>query len=367
MEFAFAETAWALLPPVVAIVLALITKETFSSLFIGIVVGGLLVAGFAPTGTLDAVISSGLIPALADNAGIFLFLVLLGIILVTALVNPIQAVSSVPVSGAYADGAFFAGFLQGYDTLDALASLAFGIIVVQSIRSKDVTDPAAVGANTVRAGAFAMTGMALIYIAIAVVGAQSYGLYADRLAEASFTGGDAFAIIAQHYFGGPGQILLGATVTLCCLKTAIGLVTSCSEAFVDMLPFKISYKAYAIAFTVVSFVISNVGLAQIISLSAPVLYFLYPLAIVLILLGLFNKFVKDKPSVYRWTIGLTVVAAVADFIRTSGIAGLKPVVDFIAGWLPFYTMGLGWIAPAAIGLVIGLILSRKAPTDVQAA
>ena len=97
------------------------------------------------------------------------------------------------------------------------------------------------------------------------------------------------------------------------------------------------------------------------------LYFLYPLAIVLILLGLFNKFVKDKPSVYRWTIGLTVVAAVADFIRTSGIAGLKPVVDFIAGWLPFYTMGLGWIAPAAIGLVIGLILSRKAPTDVQAA
>ena len=85
MEFAFAETAWALLPPVVAIVLALITKETFSSLFIGIVVGGLLVAGFAPTGTLDAVISSGLIPALADNAGIFLFLVILGIMV--ALVN----------------------------------------------------------------------------------------------------------------------------------------------------------------------------------------------------------------------------------------------------------------------------------------
>ena len=307
---------------------------------------------------------------LMDVLGKFLnpfFLVLLGIILVVALFNPLQAVSSVPVSGSCADGAFFAGFLQGYDTLDALASLAFGIIVVQSIRSKDVTDPAAVGANTVRAGAFAMTGMALIYIAIAVVGAQSYGLYADRLAEASFTGGDAFAIIAQHYFGGPGQILLGATVTLCCLKTAIGLVTSCSETFVEVLPFKISYKVYAVAFTVISFVISNVGLAQIISLSAPVLYFLYPLAIVLILLGLFNKFVKDKPSVYRWTIGLTVVAAVADFIRASGIASLEPVVDFIAGWLPFYTMGLGWIAPAAIGLVIGLVLSRKAPKDVQAA
>ena len=192
------------------------------------------------------------------------------------------------------------------------------------------------------------------------MGAQSYGLYADRLTEAGFTGGDAFAIIAAHYFGGPGQILLGATVTLCCLKTAIGLVTSCSEAFVDMLPFKISYKAYAVAFTVVSFVISNAGLAQIISLSAPVLYFLYPLAIVLILLGLGHKLVKDKPSVYRWTIGLTVVAAVADFIRTSGLAGTQPVVDFIASWLPFYTLGLGWVVPAAIGLAIGLARSRKA-------
>ena len=79
------ETAWSLLPPVIAIVLALISKEAYSSLFIGVVVGALFTTNFAPVAALDAVVNDGLIAAIADNAGIFLFLVLLGIIV--ALVN----------------------------------------------------------------------------------------------------------------------------------------------------------------------------------------------------------------------------------------------------------------------------------------
>ena len=81
----FYNTAWAFLPPVIAIVLALITKEAYSSLFIGSVVGAVLHCEFAPVATLDAVINDGLITAIADNAGIFLFLVILGTIV--ALVN----------------------------------------------------------------------------------------------------------------------------------------------------------------------------------------------------------------------------------------------------------------------------------------
>ena len=80
-----AETAWSLLPPIIAIVLALISKEAYSSLFIGIVVGALFTTNFAPVASLDFIINDGLIAAIADNAGIFLFLVLLGIIV--ALVN----------------------------------------------------------------------------------------------------------------------------------------------------------------------------------------------------------------------------------------------------------------------------------------
>jgi len=87
MEISLYATFWALVPPLVAIILALITKEAYSSLFIGIVLGAVLAAGGSPTGTLDALISDGFIEALADswNAGIFLFLVLLGIMV--ALVN----------------------------------------------------------------------------------------------------------------------------------------------------------------------------------------------------------------------------------------------------------------------------------------
>ena len=78
-------TFWALVPPIIAITLALITKEAYSSLFIGVLVGALFSCEFAPVATLDMIINDGLVAAIADNAGIFLFLVLLGIIV--ALVN----------------------------------------------------------------------------------------------------------------------------------------------------------------------------------------------------------------------------------------------------------------------------------------
>ena len=78
-------TFWALVPPIVAIVLALITKEAYSSLFIGILVGALFQCNFAPVATLDTIVNDGLVSAIEGNAGIFLFLVLLGIIV--ALVN----------------------------------------------------------------------------------------------------------------------------------------------------------------------------------------------------------------------------------------------------------------------------------------
>ncbi len=81
---------WALIPPIIAIALALITKEVYSSLFVGIVVGGFLSAnifqsGFSFTTAMDYIINDGFIAAVSDSAGIFIFLVLLGIMV--ALIN----------------------------------------------------------------------------------------------------------------------------------------------------------------------------------------------------------------------------------------------------------------------------------------
>ncbi len=81
MAFSF----WALVPPIVAIILALITKEVYSSLFIGILLGGMFFANFKPVGALDAIINDGMVSAIADNAGIFLFLIILGIMV--SLIN----------------------------------------------------------------------------------------------------------------------------------------------------------------------------------------------------------------------------------------------------------------------------------------
>ena len=294
-----------------------------------------------------------------DSVGKFLnpaFLLFLGIMLISALIKPIQTVSSVSPSGDYVNSSFSAGFLQGYDTLDALASLAFGIIVIRAVRQLGVTEPGRVAVSTVKAGMVSMTLMALIYAATALVGAQSWGLYAERLADPGFTGGDAFALIARHYFGPAGALILAATVTLCCMKTAVGLVTSCSETFEEMFPGKLTYPQWAVVFSGASLLISNFGLSRIIAFSAPVLYFLYPLAIVLILLGLFGRFFGHAKRVYRWTMWFTLAAAVLELGR---VVEFRPVMDLAGRFLPLYSYGLGWVVPAAVGLLTGLLLERR--------
>ena len=204
------------------------------------------------------------------------FLLFLGILVVVTLVNPGAAIAEVEPAGDYATVPFFEGFIEGYNTLDALASLAFGIVVVNVIRGLGVEDGDAVASNTVRAGIFSCLLMAVIYFFVTLIGVHSRGVMAS--AE---NGGVALAQIAKHYLGAPGLIVLAATVTLACLKTSVGLITSCAETFAGM--FKgLSYRAWAIIFSVVAFGFANFGLSNIISYSLPVLMFLYPLAIVLI-------------------------------------------------------------------------------------
>ena len=110
-----AYTFWALVPPIVAIVLALITKEVFSSLFIGVLLGALFANNFAPVGTLDSVLGEAIVPAITDLAGNFMFLVILGILVV--LINRSGGSAAF---GRWAEkniksrvGAMFATFLLG--------------------------------------------------------------------------------------------------------------------------------------------------------------------------------------------------------------------------------------------------------------
>ena len=291
------------------------------------------------------------------------FLAFLGVLLIVALAAPSAQVAAVEPLKGYASQPFFSGFLEGYNTMDALASLAFGIIVVQVIRELGVKEPGKVAGSTVRAGIFSCLFMGLIYLAIAVVGAQSRGLGAP-----SENGGVALAQIARHYLGTGGLLVLAATVTLACLKTAVGLITSCAETFCDMFPRGPKYRVWAIVFSAASFLIANLGLNAIIGYSVPMLMFLYPLSIVLILLALFGRLFDHDRAVYGWTLGLTFVAAVYDLLRSlpEGVRALLHLdapLKAVGSVLPLSALGLGWVCPAALGLLVGLcvhFLRKKA-------
>ena len=285
-----------------------------------------------------------------------LFLVFLGILIIRALASPLGTISEISPSGAYLSGAFSTSLLEGYNTMDALAGLAFGIIVVETIRRLGVREPGEIAKNTVLAGIFSSILMGLIYILVTMAGAQSRGMF-----EAGSNGGEALAQIAMHYFGNAGLIILAVTVTVACLKTAVGLITSCGETFTKMFPGGPSYRVWAVIFCVLSFLIANFGLNTIIAYSQPVLMFLYPIAIVLILLTLFGSFFQNDLTMLRWTIGLTSVSAVCDFLRAlpeqaQSVLHLESIIELTSDLFPFADRGFGWITPALAGLVIGLLI-----------
>ena len=290
------------------------------------------------------------------------FLVFLAVLVIAALLKPVTGIAAVAPAAGYetAGGAFFRGFLEGYNTLDALAGLAFGIVVIDVVRAHGVTQPERVAANTAKAGIFSCLFMGLIYLCITLVCTQS-----APVCEGSSNGGQVLGIIANHYFRAAGAVLMTLIVTFACLKTAIGLVTSCSKAFVDMFPKGPGYSVWAVIFSLVSFGIANFGLSSIVAWCVPVLMFLYPLAITLVLLALFGKFFGNSRTVYLWTTAFTLVAALFDMVGT--ISGMLPDNALLSGLtgfaetvLPLYGLGLGWVCPAVIGFLLGLVFSRNA-------
>ncbi len=288
-----------------------------------------------------------------------LFLLVFAWIMLTALLHPMGSVAAVEPSPDYLAAPLAKGILEGYNTMDALAGLAFGIVVVNVITSLGVKEPGDVAACTVISGASACLLMAVIYGVTVVVGAQSRGVY-----PAAENGGAALATIARHYFPGAGAYLFAAMIFFACLKTAVGLITSCSQTFERMFPGKLSYNKWVVLFSVTSLAFANVGLTGIIQLSIPVLMMLYPLAMTLILLSLTEKRFGADPLVYRMVTGFALVCACVDFLAAlpAGVRGalhLDGLIGFCQRLLPFSSLGLGWVCPAVLAFVLALLLRRR--------
>ena len=279
----------------------------------------------------------------------------------TALLSPGAAISSVEPTEAYQNGSFFPALIEGYGTMDAIAGLAFGIVVIDVIRRMGVNNDDIIAEDVLSSGLLAGALMALIYVLSILVGAQSRGIF-----ELSENGGIALTQIAGHYLGGVGQFILAFTITFACLKTSIGLVTACSETFVKMTNGKISYRTWAILFTVFSFAVSNIGLSAIIEYSVPMLMLIYPPAIALILLAFVGKFFAHDRAVYVATMIGTWAAAIFDCMKTLPASvqtslRLDVPIAFAEKYLPLFDKNLGWLLPALVGFVIGMLIrsSRK--------
>lgn len=293
-----------------------------------------------------------------------LFLFLLAILILFAFITPLGDISTASVGAAYVEDPFFKGFTMGYNTLDALAALAFGIIIVSTIRGMGVEKPNDIAKDTIKSGAVSVILMGVIYTLLAYMGTMSLGKF-----PISENGGIALAQIANHYLGNFGSILLALIVILACLKTAIGLITACSETFVELFP-KRSYAFYIAAASILPCLFANVGLTNIIQFSIPVLMFLYPLAITLMLLVIISPLFQHRQEVYRMTTYVTLVAALLDalnsapeFIQTNSVT--TTILTTADKYLPLFSIGMGWVVPAALGFIIGLIWSKLNQKSVQ--
>lgn len=271
-----------------------------------------------------------------------LFLLFFCSLLLIALVNPLGDIQQILPAVAYKQGAFFKGFLEGYNTLDAIAGLAFGVVVINTIKDIGVESPDAIAAATLKAGVLACILMAILYGGACTVGAQSRGHF-----EISSNGGIALASVCWYYLGRAGQLFLAAIVTLACLKTSIGLTTSIGETFAEMFTHKKYYREWVIGFCLFSFIVSNVGLSLIISFAIPLLMFLYPLAMTLIILAIMGNYFNHDSRVY---IAVTLFTLPIAFLDLLSAVGIK--LSFTS-YLPLFDIGIGWMVPALVGFAIG--------------
>lgn len=244
---------------------------------------------------------------------------------------------------AYTSDPLIKGFLEGYMTMDTLAALTFGVVISLNIKAIGVQKESVVVGETIKAGFIAGGILVLVYGALAHVGAVTGGAFGP-----ADNGAQTLNQAVRYLYGNTGLVMLAAIFFIACLNTCIGLISCCSRYFCTIVP-GIGYRTWAFVFAAVSFIISNVGLTKILEISVPVLNAIYPVAIVLILLSFAFRDGKKWRSVYVCSIVFTGVISVLLALEQAGVLLLHGALLN----LPLYGMGLGWMVPAFLGVIMG--------------
>ncbi len=278
-----------------------------------------------------------------------LLLVGLFAIIIKGIVTPLGEIAALPQIA----NAAVTGIKAGYQTMDALAALPFGIIVLQSVTAKGYDS----GKKQFRVvgGAAVLAGVLLlcVYMGLAYLGATVSAQYTSDIGRAQL-----IMALVEALMGKVGVILFGMVVGLACVTTAIALTSSAAAYFAELCRGKVSYKVFVIAICVFSAVVSNLGLDRIVAVAAPVLDVIYPPTLVLIFISLLAPRLPDRVS-----RGAAIGALLTSVLCALNANGIH--IPFMAN-LPLYDLGLSWLLPAVIfGLAASLLSGRSQAREAR--
>ena len=260
-------------------------------------------------------------------------------------------------SATYAASAFGQGFLEGYNTLDALASVAFSVIAVTTLNQLGFKNKKEYVSTIWIVGLIVALAFSAMYIGLGYLG-NHFPVPAEVIAKGN-AGVYVLSQATQAIFGQTAQIFLAAMVTVTCFTTTAGLIVSTGEFFNNTFQ-KVSYKTYATIFTLIGYAIANLGLNAIIQYSEPVLKILYPVTIVIVMIVIVNKFLPLSKIGMQVTVALVTLIALASILGS--LFKVKEVMDAI-NTLPFAQASLPWLLPAFLGIILSLILPDKQKSD----
>ena len=292
---------------------------------------------------------------LIDRVGKMLtpaLLVVLVILFLRTFWSPMGAVLA--PTGVYLESPYAQGFQDGYQTMDLLATIAIGALVVNAVRYRGVTDTRTIGKACLAAGFITVFLMACVYGSLAYLGHSE-------------NGGQLLAEAVRIFFGAAGNVLLALIIILACITTCCGITSSAAMFFHKLFKKKISYERLLLFSTLFSFGASNIGLTQIIALAVPFLVAIYPLVIVFVILSLFDRFIGWRKSIYQGAMLVTLAFSLTDAMHAAGF-GSAALYEILAEHVPFYGVMMGWVCPAVAGAVLGFIISlgQKAPAPKEA-
>lgn len=277
-------------------------------------------------------------------------LIMLGMIIIKGIFFPIGKTVTTGIKNS-----FGASFIEGYQTMDAFASIFFAGIIIQNIKARGYTNVKDQVKLTIYSGVIAIVGLFLVYGGLMYLGATASGYVVGDIERTTL-----LVALVERILGSIGKIPLGLAVGLACLTTAVGLTVATGEFFNRITKGKLSYRGVVLATVIFSTVISSYGVESIIKFSGPVLVTLYPVIIVLIVMNTFKEYIKNG-AIYA-----TAIAGAFAVSIFNGLGELGVNVEFfekIISYIPLADSGFAWISTALIGFSFGTILFKeKVPT-----